>query len=464
MAAIELARRGVAPRVVDQNQQPHLQTRATNIQAATMYALHQQGTFPDFRSFATELELIEFRNRHWDLLDLIDLRAATGEFNYTLALPQWRTEAILTQRAHELGVEVTRGVTVTDMTIRSDCTEVTLAGPEGTFRASHAHVIDAGGAHSPTRRALGHTLIGDEYEKRFIDAEVVIETPFERNRIVRIPGPHGSVIWVPMPEGRSMLIFDIERESPVANPEHDIRPQDLQALLAQVVDGNFNLTEVIRASCFTLHHRIAEHFGDSHRHLIGDAGHLQSLFSGMGMNVGMQDAHNLSWKLAMVLRGTAQPRLLSTYEAERRPAALLSLAASDSVYHQVVDGVDPETASTSIEDAALMLDVSYSSGPLSLDGGIYADDVFAAGRLLRSTALVYADKLVLIATHPTPELRAVTQRWANVVDTKQSAPPTWPTQLVGLVRPDGYLGFIWDSADLNCPAALHSYLSAWFIQ
>jgi hypothetical protein len=89
-------------------------------------------------------------------------------------------------------------------------------------------------------------------------------------------------------------------------------------------------------SLYRLHHRMAEHFRVGRVFLAGDAAHIHSPVGGQGMNTGIQDAYNLAWKLALVVRGQAWPELLESYEAERMPVAQALLRGTDRAFEAIV--------------------------------------------------------------------------------------------------------------------------------
>jgi hypothetical protein len=219
---------------------------------------------------------------------------------------------------------------------------------------------------------------------------------------------------------------------------------------------------------FHLHCRLARHFRRGRVFLAGDAAHVCSLFGGQGLNMGIQDANNLAWKLALVVGGMAPDRLLDSYEAERRRTAQSELAYTDSSHrglfardaawprsalaHEAAFVGSTDTAARRRLFAHAQLDVSYRRSPIVASHGRRASVDPAAGdwfarrgfsgdrhHLLAPPALRVEDAVrrvrVPIAVHPTDE------------------------DALHLVRPDGYIGFRSCPADLS---ALADYLDKAF--
>jgi hypothetical protein len=123
----------------------------------------------------------------------------------------------------------------------------------------------------------------------------------------------------PLPEGRHLLMANLE--APPVAPGEPPSAEELQALVAERVPGAPRLKDPRWRSRFRIHYRLCRHYVHGRTLLAGDAVHVHSPFGGQGMNTGIQDAFNLAWKLALVVRGRAPQVLLKSYEQERRGVA-----------------------------------------------------------------------------------------------------------------------------------------------
>ena len=208
---------------------------------------------------------------------------------------------------------------------REDDEGVTLflgeeGGPTRDIRVRYLAACDGG--RSATRRAIGAELKGSTYRERWLIVDLA-DTK-ERMRQTRVGcDPDLPFICLPGPNGTRRYEFMLqegEDEKAAEEPAH------VRALLAK--SGPDADATVIRRQVYTFHARMVDKWSTKRVFLAGDAAHLTPPFAGQGMNSGVRDAHNLSWKLAAVLRGELGPALLETYQKERAPHAwsLIELA------------------------------------------------------------------------------------------------------------------------------------------
>jgi hypothetical protein len=113
---------------------------------------------------------------------------------------------------------------------------------------------------------------------------------------------------------------------------------DLQPKLREMVGGRLRFNDASWFSTYSVHHRVALQFKKGNSFLVGDAAHVHSPVGGQGMNTGLQDAYNLAWKLALVLRGEANEQLLETYHDERYPNAMSLINTTDRAFNVLVSG------------------------------------------------------------------------------------------------------------------------------
>lgn len=269
----------------------------------------------------------------------LDLGRLDDNSLYTLQVPQKRLEQILEERARELGVEIRRGHELTGLSQDEDGVTAEIAGPEGPYRLRARYLVGADGGRSVTRKLCDIGFPGvtrDDSVSRTAHVTVPAELIDPATGGLNVPGygpippfmhhrtEHGMFAFAPFPTktlvsttewhgdgGDQPMSLDELRESarrvlggadlPFGPPE-GAGPH----LLRRLNGGNT---------------RLAERFRDGRVLLLGDAAHVHSAIGGPGLNLGLQDAVNLGWKLAAEIRGWAPPGLLDTYETERRPAA-----------------------------------------------------------------------------------------------------------------------------------------------
>ncbi|MBU7316258.1 FAD-dependent monooxygenase [Paenibacillus oleatilyticus] len=194
-------------------------------------------------------------------------------------------------------------------------------GTASTVRARY--LIAADGAKSPVRQALGISMT-DEYSHGFL-----INIYFQADLRDMVQGHEFSICNILHPEATGMLVainnsdrwcfhapYDPQNELP-----EDYTPERCKDLLAKALGFPGLDIRILSVLPWEAAEGVAERFQSGRVFLAGDAAHVMPPTGGFGANTGVQDAHNLAWKLAAVLRGHAGPGLLETYEDERRPVA-----------------------------------------------------------------------------------------------------------------------------------------------
>lgn len=209
--------------------------------------------------------------------------------------------------------------------VEEDANGVTLAvrSPAGDARSIRAaYVAAADGGRSLLRDVVGATLEGSTFEERWLIVDLgATRERLRQTRVLCDPGR--PVICLPGPHGIRRYEFMLSADE---REEEVTREVVVRAMLAAV--GPDADAPLVRTQVYTFHARIADRWGSKRVFLGGDAAHLTPPFAGQGMNSGVRDAWNLSWKLAAVRKGALGPMLLDTYQRERSPhaKALISFA------------------------------------------------------------------------------------------------------------------------------------------
>ena len=202
--------------------------------------------------------------------------------------------------------------------------QLEITGPEGSHNARARYVVGCDGARSTVREAMGSPLRGSNFRQRWLVVDVLLMRPVGlSDRLLQIADPQRPTTYVPFAEPRRRWEFRLRSDE---DADTMIRPESIRSLLAAHIDPD--AVEIERAAVYTFHDRIAEGWRTGRMLLAGDAAHQMPPFLGQGLCAGIRDVHNLAWKLALVVRDAADPALLDSYEAERRPhvAAVTRLA------------------------------------------------------------------------------------------------------------------------------------------
>ena len=329
MAASELRRHRVECRLIDRAPIPHREARATGVQARTLEILERTGIVEPWLAAGRRLSRIRSLAPDGTELRSLSLEGLETPYPFVLSIQQRLTEAFLTEHLRRLGCHVEHGVELVELREDAGHVEVVLAGPGGRLeRADFDYVVGADGLHSSVREEIGIVLGGaGDYAGVFSVAEVELDWSYPTDELIYFVAAPNLVMVGPLAEGRVLLVADDPEGRPGEPPHAD----ELRAILAgRAPAPPPELKAVHWSSRFHLHCRLASAMRRGRVLLAGDAAHVCSLFGGQGLNMGIHDAHNLGWKLALVVSGRAGETLLASYEAERRPAAEAELAFTDA--------------------------------------------------------------------------------------------------------------------------------------
>ncbi|KAK8029213.1 FAD binding domain-containing protein [Apiospora marii] len=372
--ALELAAHNIPFRLVDKALERSDKSRALAVQSRSLEVLNRH---------APVQELIDLGNcgtggvyyihgKQVADLDLSKVRTGDDtEFPQTLMVPQSDTEHFLDQvlvkkysRSPEFGVEAAlikqdaEGVTVTLRKVRnnnesSEKKAATAAGQDEVETVRAKYVVGADGSHSAVRHACPSiTFDGSAYPQDFILCDA-------RLRASSLPRDRFAVCWgaglmtvFPLKDGLVRVVAS--RPDHHADDEDEPVLEDFQKWFDHMAPGSGELYDPFWMARFRLHHRVASSYREGRLFLAGDAAHIHSPAGGQGMNTGskhfphqisriakevitngseiVQDAANLGWKLARVLRGEKPDALLDSYSAERRPVGEKLLKSSDLMF------------------------------------------------------------------------------------------------------------------------------------
>ncbi|MYM71355.1 NAD-binding protein [Duganella sp. FT109W] len=314
MLACELRLAGCEVLLLERRAERGSHSRALSMHARTVETLGLRGLAPRFiergRPFAVG---------HYGALEtMLDFSALDSSYPFQLVIPQSMTEQLLEEHALALGVRIQRGALVE--TVRQDAAGVVATGQLGQqrFSASAAWLVGCDGARSLVRQQAGIDFEGYAASTTAILGDVQLRAPLPAPAIMKV-SEEGVLMIVPLGDGlhHRLIVIDARRcRLPVTEP----------VTLAELADGAQRIAGI---DYLPTAPRWLSRFSDETRHagryregrilLAGDAAHIHMPAGGQGMNVGMQDAFNLGWKLAAVVQGQAPQALLDSYHDERHP-------------------------------------------------------------------------------------------------------------------------------------------------
>jgi 2-polyprenyl-6-methoxyphenol hydroxylase-like FAD-dependent oxidoreductase len=494
--ACQLARLGVTVRIVDTLEQPTTESRAVGVHARSMEMLAALGVLPRLEERGRRIEALEMLDGRTDTTRVrLGVTGISSRHPYVLDVPQPDTEAVLAERAGELGVVVERGVTLTALTQEANGVDVTLRSRNGDETARVAWVVGADGGHSTTRALAGTTLQGGFHGQHFAMADVDVETAWSPDTIRMVSHPDGMGILFPLAGTRARIMFLVDDPGAGA-PDPTL--QQIQALADARMGGHVTVRNPRWLTYFEVHHAQVPQYRLGRVLLAGDAAHIHSPAGAQGMNTGIQDAANLAWKLALVVRHRADVALLDTYHDERHPVGA-AVVRDTTRLTNVGAATGPEAAVRNLAQflvghlppladkvAATMAEttIAYRDSVLSVQHGAHHRGAARAGDhapdpdgLLRLDgapvtveALLARPGLLLLVRSAdagrVDDLRDALGDLGTVVRVRDGASDEPDDVLareygigaegMALIRPDGYLGLVADSADAG---VLRGYLA-----
>lgn len=337
MLANQLGRRGVRAMIIDRHSGPAQQSRALGVQARTLEIYAQLG----IADKALELGKVGnganlwARGKRLGQVPLGEAGKVVTPYPYILILGQDDNELIMGERLGAWNVQVQWNTELVALDQQAGQVTATLKQLDGSSRkVNAAWVAGCDGARSAVRELNGIEFAGAAYEHVFFVADTVTTgsmVPDEINVYLLKKGFH---LFFPMRGKDHWRIVGIL--PPELRNKPDLKFDEVIPVLRAEADSNLSIGKCSWFSTYRIHHRSAVRFRDRRCFVLGDAAHVHSPMGAQGMNTGLQDAYNLGWKLAMVVKGQADPALLESYEEERIPIARRLLNTTDRGFMLVV--------------------------------------------------------------------------------------------------------------------------------
>lgn len=316
-AASELTRFGVTVRIVDKNAQRTDKSKALVLWSRSLELLDRgpKGSAP-FIEAGLKAVAVNFVAGDGERIGRVTMDSVRSPHPYGLMIPQSETERLLEERLENLGVSVERQVEVLGFKETERGVEATLRysdGREGT--AASDWLLGCDGAHSVVRQTLASPFSGETLNSDWILADVHLRGyPFPDNESSVYWHKDGVFVIFPISPGRYRAVADLPLTAG-APPEPTL--EQVQAIMDRRGPKGLTAFDPIWLSSFRINSRKVANYRSGRVFLLGDAAHIHSPAGGQGMNTGMQDAFNLAWKLALVIRKACGDRLLDTYNPER---------------------------------------------------------------------------------------------------------------------------------------------------
>ncbi|MFD9911046.1 FAD-dependent monooxygenase [Streptomyces sp. NPDC059063] len=480
MLACELGLAGVDVVVVERLAEPTGESRAGGMHSRTLEVLDQRGILDRFLELGEPQPVGHFSGLY------LDFDESESRHPYPLMILQHVVERLLEERAAELGVRVRRSAGVSGLRQDEDGVTVELDTGEAepaTLRARY--LVGCDGGRSTVRKLAGIDFPGTPATMTALIGDV------------ELPDLDEDYIWVRrVPDGDySVIAFEpgwyrviTSEYDHVADRDEPATFEQLRDSLIRLAGTDYGMRNPKWISRFGDAARQAAQYRDGRVLLAGDAAHIHFPAGGQGLNMGVQDAVNLGWKLASVIRGQAPESLLDTYHDERHPVGERVLhntraqaalnrpgVATDALRDVFGSLIVFDDVNRLLRGMLTALDLRYpvEGGSHPLAGRRVPDaDLKTSDGESYVYALLHEGRPVLLDLRGSAEVAAAAEGWTDRVDLVEarSEDDHWPVPTVGevpapaalLIRPDGHVAWVAAADGTPDTAALRTALTTWF--
>nr|WSZ13599.1 FAD-dependent monooxygenase [Streptomyces canus] len=461
MLAIELTLAGVSVSVLERLEEPTGQSKSLALQprSAEILELRRLLQEADRRGHG------RITDGHFAALPVpLDYHTLRTCHPYQVGIPQSKVEQILEERLNVLGVSVQRGYEVVDFVQEDDGVTVTASHSAGEKWLRGTWLVGCDGGRSIVRKRAGIGFPGSDGYGWAVVADVelsntpsTVPSQWRSMQEVLAPpgGPTGMVALVPLGEPGLYRLFygDLASRPDGMDFKAPVPPEEVIVAIADYYGSGVEVRRIRWASRFTDAARQADSYRAGRVLLAGDAAHIHWPAGGQGLNLGLQDAVNLGWKLAADVHGHAPEGLLDTYHSERHPvgAQVLENTRAQSALAQP----GPEVLAMRQMLSRLMhipevnayltgmvsgLDIRYEMDgqPHELLGYRFPDsDVLSEARSEEADCLIHPSRGVLLSART--DFDQVGKSWSGRIDTLHVPDLPWAGTGAVLIRPDGYV-------------------------
>jgi bifunctional hydroxylase/dehydrase len=453
MLAGELRLAGAEVTLIDRLPQPSGESRGLGFSPRTMETFAQRGLLERYGDIVTS------PYGHFGGIP-VDFGVLPGAHFAVKDVPQDRTEAVLSEWLAELGVPLLRGHELVGLSQDADGVDLDVRTPDGERRLRSSYVAGCDGGRSTVRRLGEFDFPGTTSTMEMFLADVTDCDIRQRPIGESVPGGMAMSARV-RPDVYRIIVCEIdsvpkERAGPPSTAEVAAA---WQRLTGQDISG----ATMLWRSAFGNAARQVTEYRRGRVFLAGDAAHIHLPAGGQGMNVGIQDAVNLGWKLGAATAGTATTELLDTYHSERHPvgARVLINAQAQGLLYLTGSEMEPlrnvfrelivyEDVGRHLAAMISGLDIRYDVGPGDhplLGRRLPDQELIVDGGKTTTLALLRSARGILLDLTGEPGLQAAAAAWQArvryVPAALHEAPPDSPLAATSalLVRPDGYVAW-----------------------
>src|SRR5436190_5369895 len=339
--AVQLFRYGIDFIIIDKKNGTTTLSKALVVQARSLEIFQELGLAEKAIStgkMTTALRVF-YKGKTRAAVDLKGLGTGLSPYPFALSLEQSKTEKLLADHLIANGKKINWNTDIGPCEQTANGVTVHCKTENGLEQRLEAdYLVGCDGAGSQVRHQLGLSFEGSTEPKLFYVADVILKSPvINKNVLYMYMIRKGFVLFFPMEGTDHYRIVGILPD--VKDMEQQFQFSDIGPLIKENIVTPIEFEKLSWFSTYKVHSRKAEAFMKDRCFIAGDAAHIHTPAGGQGMNTGIQDAYNLAWKLAYVLRKEANPELLKTYDTERSANAMNLLKTTDRMF-DIMSGVN----------------------------------------------------------------------------------------------------------------------------
>jgi len=337
--ACQLIRHGVDFLIIDKKEGTTPFSKAIGVQARTLEIYEQMGLAEKLINvgmITRRVRLLEGGEARAEI-ELSRLGEGVSPYPFLLIVEQGKHEHLLHEfiQAHER--DVRWQTTLAGFSQDERGVAGTIVDANGNEQKVEArYLVACDGSKSPVRAELGLKFEGSTFERLFYVADVNLKWEFPHDMLTACVARDRSTAFFPMAGEDRYRIVGVFPEDADKNAD-EIPYEEIERQMIEDTQLELDVYQVNWFSTYKVHSRRVERFSSGRCFLAGDAAHIHSPVGAQGMNTGIQDGYNLAWKLAVVLRGDADPEILETYNEERIEVAKRLLETTDRMFDLLMD-------------------------------------------------------------------------------------------------------------------------------
>lgn len=335
MVAHELKRFGIPCTIIEKDVAKSPYSRAIAVQIRTLEIFHALNMLHHLAEKGHDVDGISLYAESKKPI-AVKIETTSSFFEHLMIVDQPHTEKVLEEALAHRGQEIERGVELVDFATDSLGIRANLRMPHGEIKPERfSYIVGADGAHSLVRKKMANQFSGTTYDDAFILADAECAHAHDHHTLRLFFRKHRFLALIPMQGKNHYRLISVRRgETNKMGTMPTI--EEFQDLANDVVPFPLTIKNPVWVSRFFVQCRSAARYQEGRIFLVGDAAHIHSPAGGQGMNTGLQDAFNLSWKLALTIKGLAKPELLTTYHDERKPVGDYLIDRTDRLFKFMV--------------------------------------------------------------------------------------------------------------------------------